>query len=116
MDNNNKEAFMKYAREEIDKVSFLMEHVDTLMPMAIRNPFSKDSVKISSFYETFHDEFDIGLAIKIVNTDEREDLLKYYSPKEILQIMHMLYVLFDKADDVYDILIRHINKLKKEDE
>ena len=115
MDNNNKEAFMKYAREEIDKVSFLVIHMDMLMPMAIKNPFSEDCIKISSFYESLYDEFDIGLAIKIVNADECEDPLECYSPKEILQIMHMLYVLFDKADDVYDIFMRYINKLKEED-
>ena len=112
----NKGAFMNYAREEINKVQFLIEHMGVLIPIAINNPLSKDRTKIYSFYETFYDEFDIGLAVKIIDNDEFEDPLECYSPKQILQAMHILYVLFDKADDVYDILMRHINNLKKEDE
>lgn len=112
---SNKEVFLNYAREEMNKVHFLIDHMDVLMPIAINNPFSENGIKISSFYETFLNEFDIGLASKILSTEESEDPLECYSPKEILQIMHMLYVLFDKADDVYDILMKHINELKKED-
>lgn len=115
MNEKSVKVFLDYSREELNKVHFLMDHMDVLMPMAISNPLSKDGIKISSFYEAFYTEFDAELLSKIVNNEDCEDPLEYLSPKEILQVTHMLYVLFDKADDVHDILMRHINNLKKED-
>lgn len=115
MNKKSAEVFIDYAREEFNKVYFLMDHMEILMPIAINNPSSIDSIKISSFYEAFYTEFDPKLTSKIVYNQDCEDPLECFAPKEILQTMHMLYVLFDKADDVYDILMKHINNLKKED-